>query len=130
MQNDEGGILKSKTMFSEGERIMELLEKTAGKAVIVRCSVEGKICYSSRGADYILNHVRGRCHSSGRRNCRGKEMPRRKYYCSACESYHLTHKSIQFSKMLGREGKAQRYRFRQRRIEYGPYSESDDFGMM
>ncbi|GEM_PF-1759328 len=57
----------------------------------IRCFWEGKICYTAREAGFILNAVRHRCNFNGRRICRGKNMPRRKYYCERCQFYHLTH---------------------------------------
>ena len=52
---------------------------------LLRCSSTQKRCLTAREANAILNHV----HRHG--ICRGQNIPRRKYYCEECQSYHLTH---------------------------------------
>ena len=84
-------------------------------AAAQRCSFSGKICYSSREADRVLNFVRGRKYN-GRRVCRGKAIPRRKYYCSSCQSFHLTHFSFPLEQVLGDKGRSLR-NFRRRTLE-------------
>lgn len=48
-----------------------------------------KRCYSEREAGSILNSCKRHRNSD---HCgRNKDLPRRKYWCSACGHYHLTH---------------------------------------
>lgn len=53
------------------------------------CMETGKRCYSEREAGHILNSCRHHLKndSLGRR----KDIPRRKYWCSYCGHFHLTH---------------------------------------
>ena len=51
----------------------------------IRCYTECKVCYTEREAGSILNNTR-------RHNkFRGKNIPKRKYFCAARGFYHLTH---------------------------------------
>ena len=55
--------------------------------VEIRCQDSGKVCLTVREAGMILNSFRH--HRSGR--TRTGNRPRRKYWCSSCGYYHLTH---------------------------------------
>ena len=55
---------------------------------LLRCSRTQKRCLTAREANAVLNHV----HRHGM--CRGQNIPKRKYYCNACQSYHLTHQPL------------------------------------
>lgn len=51
----------------------------------VICSSSGKRCYSSKEADSVLSSVKRKHHGN-----RHTKIPKRKYYCDDCDSYHLT----------------------------------------
>lgn len=51
----------------------------------IRCYTECKVCYTEREAGSILNNT------SRHNKFRGKNIPKRKYFCAACGFYHLTH---------------------------------------
>ncbi len=52
------------------------------------CSTSGKRCYSSKEADITISSARKCKYRKNRMDC--KKIPRRKYYCKDCQSYHLT----------------------------------------
>lgn len=54
----------------------------------IKCAKCGKICYTLREAQGVLNIVRKRKHN-GRRN--RKRIPVRLYLCPDCSYYHTTH---------------------------------------
>lgn len=53
------------------------------------CSVSGKRCYSEREAGRIVNSCHR--HRSNDHLGRNKNLPRRKYFCTDCGTWHLTH---------------------------------------
>jgi hypothetical protein len=60
------------------------------------CPETGKTCYSERGANEIINKCRrGMTYiESGhtvKRKYGAKNIPKRKYFCTYCGAYHLTH---------------------------------------
>lgn len=50
------------------------------------CPVSGKVCYSRRDANMMISAWKGK-----RLRRRGKEIPKRAYFCRECGAYHLTH---------------------------------------
>lgn len=56
---------------------------------VMYCSETGKRCYSEREAGSILNSCKR--HRTSDHCGRNKDLPRRKYWCDSCGSYHLTH---------------------------------------
>ncbi len=61
----------------------------------LRCKSTGKICYTEREAGNALNGAKKGGHAN--------EIPKRKYYCSKCGCYHLTHYSFYKSDKPQRE---------------------------
>ena len=121
-----GNTRESSTVILDEGREEVIIEAIMNQGQMVSrrfCPVSGKCCLASREADGVLNHVQR--HSHGRRNCRGKNMPRRKYYCESCGSYHLTHYAIPFSRMLGPDGRAERHRLQEVRWSYSVQNEAD-----
>ncbi len=55
----------------------------------IRCFAEGKICYTEREAGIVINNAKR--HHYGNDVKRGKNIPKRKYFCNVCGFYHLTH---------------------------------------
>ncbi|MFA5658744.1 MAG: hypothetical protein WC900_05610 [Oscillospiraceae bacterium] len=61
------------------------------------CPETGKICYSEREASEIINRLhRGMTYinKDGRKakiKYSAKNIPKRKYFCTYCGTYHLTH---------------------------------------
>ena len=55
----------------------------------IRCYAEGKICFTEREAGIAINNARR--HHYGNDDKRGKNIPKRKYFCTECGFYHLTH---------------------------------------
>lgn len=75
-----------------------------------RCESCGKICYSEREANCIINDAKRGINI--RRNgvrmklrCRSKIIPRRKYYCRACGYWHLTHCKAEYKGVGYAEGR-------------------------
>lgn len=60
--------------------------------VYEHCSVTGKRCYSEREANIALSACKRHYHNKCRKTATGK-IPKRKYYCKSCNSYHLTSQS-------------------------------------
>lgn len=56
------------------------------------CPVSGKRCYSEREAGRIVNSCHR--HRSNDHLDRNKDLPRRKYFCPDCGTWHLTHLAI------------------------------------
>ena len=63
----------------------------------------GKICYTKREAGSIINSLKR--HRNSTRLGRNKEFPRRKYFCTYCGYYHLTHIAV-FNKNSGSSKKS------------------------
>ena len=61
----------------------------------VTCMESGKVCYSGREAGEIINS--GKRHHKSDHCGRGKEFPRRKYFCKDCRYYHLTSMKAEYS---------------------------------
>ena len=55
----------------------------------IRCYSVGKVCYTAREAGGVINNARRHHYSTDDK--RGKNIPKRKYYCKECGFYHLTH---------------------------------------
>lgn len=51
----------------------------------------GKICYSEREANTILHSCKRTTGHAPRRKSANKVIPKRKYYCTECRQWHLTH---------------------------------------
>lgn len=50
------------------------------------CEVTGKVCYSEKSANSIVNAAR-----RSRRRQKTQFIPQRSYRCQFCGAYHLTH---------------------------------------
>lgn len=68
---------------------METIQEETFTDGVELCPVSGKRCYSEREAGSIVNSCHR--HRSSDHLGRNKDLPRRKYFCSDCGSYHLTH---------------------------------------
>lgn len=65
---------------------------TNAEGETVLCKECGKICYTKREAGSIINSLKR--HRNSTRLGRNKEFPRRKYFCTFCGYYHLTHIAV------------------------------------
>lgn len=63
----------------------------------------GKACYTEREAGIVINSARRRRYSDKSRW--RKDIPRRKYYCTECGFYHVTHHAFYQPKKQGRVSK-------------------------
>ena len=68
----------------------------------IRCVFEGKVCYTEREAGIVMNNAKR--HHYGIDDKRGKNIPKRKYFCKKCGFYHLTHYTY-----FGKTNKAKYY---------------------
>ena len=60
------------------------------------CTMTGKRCYSEREANVMLNNAKNGVwiRKNGRNikvRSKSKQIPKRKYFCEYCGTYHLTH---------------------------------------
>jgi len=53
------------------------------------CPVSGKICLSAREAGEVINNAKH--HHEHRTYSNSTGIPKRKYYCRDCGTYHVTH---------------------------------------
>ena len=60
------------------------------------CSATGKRCYNKKDAGRIINSCYR--HRSSDHLGRNKVLPRRKYFCTECRCYHLTHMPFYYDK--------------------------------
>lgn len=51
------------------------------------CPTTGKTCYTQREANGVINFYK----SGHKWSYRGKNIPKRSYYCNFCGTYHITH---------------------------------------
>jgi len=65
---------------------------------VIICETTGKRCYSSRTADIMLKSAKNNT------RCRKSKIPRRKYYCEYCHTYHLTGQKVKFNKSSKNRG--------------------------
>lgn len=56
----------------------------------IRCSVTGKRCYSEREANVAISSAKKHFHTGTARKTKNGKIPRRKYFCESCKSWHLT----------------------------------------
>lgn len=56
----------------------------------IRCWAAGKVCYTVREAGIVMNQAK-KHHLHRFARGKGKEIPKRKYFCTDCGFYHLTH---------------------------------------
>lgn len=61
------------------------------------CFLTRKKCYTEIEAGYAINSLKRKYTFSGRKN----NIPKRKYFCKFCSSWHLTHYSTNKKKKKG-----------------------------
>lgn len=64
----------------------------------VRCSETGKRCYSEKEANIAISSAKKHYGKGTARKTKTGDIPRRKYYCKNCRSWHLTSK-VTFDKV-------------------------------
>ncbi len=65
----------------------------------VTCGASGKICYTQREAGLVINGCKKHYYMGYHKWAKGghgnsKAIPRRKYFCSECGYYHVTHTAL------------------------------------